>query len=361
MTLSLKYYKNLDDYITLIKNNEWIYNIKRDIKYSFDPSLYIDNYIGPKSDILKNDLKLLFQLLDFKFVSIEEFLQNIYNKFDLLLENDDGITNYILFQTISTKSNMWMNMLFLHYLIDKNKLDDFKHRLYFVAKPKTKLGDNLPIQKYTLLYLDDGLYSGQQAGGLINSYKDELGEYYERTIIISYMTNLAKKNTENKPNIYYTIPMKTFDENIYKDKIIEWKNKNKLDKFFIINKKDTLNIFEHKVADNQSIPTNFINNTPVIKGNITPYYKLDTFEIIDLLDFSIKENLVNHLIIPCANPRIIDNTSKNVCYSRYYKAYIINNEELKKFIDNSSGKFAGGYYNKYLKYKSKYLELKKHI
>lgn len=84
MTLLLKYYKNLDDYITLIKNNEWIYNIKRDIKYSFDPSLYIDNYIGPKSDILKNDLKLLFQLLDFKFISIEEFLQNIYSKFDLI-------------------------------------------------------------------------------------------------------------------------------------------------------------------------------------------------------------------------------------------------------------------------------------
>ena len=29
--------------------------------------------------------------------------------------------------------------------------------------------------------------------------------------------------------------------------------------------------------------------------------------------------------------------------------------------NNSSGKFAGGYYNKYLKYKSKYFELKKHI
>lgn len=260
-----------------------------------------------------------------------------------------------------------MNMLFLHYLIDKNKLDDFKYRLYFVAKPKTKLGDNLPIQKYTLLYLDDGLYSGQQAGGLINSYKDELGEYYERTIIISYMTNLAKKNTENEiiPNIYYTIPMKTFGENIHKEKIIEWKNKNKLVNFFIIDEKETLNIFEHKIADNLSIPTDFINNTIVLNYDFIPYFNLtDTKTINNILfkiDYSIKENPVNHLIIPCANPRVIDNTSKNVCYSRYYNSYNINNKEFTNFINNSSGKFAGGYYNKYLKYKSKYLELKKHI
>jgi hypothetical protein len=177
------------------------------------------------------------------------------------------------------------------------------------------------------------------------------------------MTNLAKKNTENKiiPNIYYTIPMKTFGENIYKEKIIEWKNKNKLDKFFIINEKDTLTIFEHKIADNQSIPTDFINNTSVINENIISYYKLDTFEIIDSLKFSIKDKAINHLIIPCVLPRIIDNTSKNVCYSRYYKAYNIKSKEFTNFIKNSSGKFAGGYYNKYLKYKSKYLELKKHI
>lgn len=144
----MKYYKNIDDYIQIVNDNEWIYNINKNTIYKFDPSFYINNFIGPKSEIIKNDLKLLFELLDFKFIPIEEFLENIYKKFNLFIENDNGKTNYILFQTKETKSNMWMNMLFLYYLISKRKIDEYKNRLFFVAKPKTKLGDNLPKQNY---------------------------------------------------------------------------------------------------------------------------------------------------------------------------------------------------------------------
>jgi PhoPQ-activated pathogenicity-related protein len=66
---------------------------------------------------------------------------------------------------------------------------------------------------------------------------------------------------------FYIEKIKSFIDlsNYDKEIIINWLNNNKFDKLFNLDLlKQSLTIFEHKMADNLSIPTYLINNTKTI-------------------------------------------------------------------------------------------------
>lgn len=356
-------------YIDLLKDNDWIYNIKNPIKYNYNPSHYINNYLGPKSDILKEDLKLFFNDLNIKFITINDFINNMYELFQLFINDDNGIDEYLLLQTDKNKSQMWLNLLFIHYLKNTGNIDNFKNRLHFVSMVKynaMSYGEILPNKMYNLLYLDDGMYSGTQSSGNIVNIKKICNIKTVNTI--GYLTNEAKKILEQNNDIkFYYKNMIMFKENENYDKINKWLNNNRLNQKFNIRKNHVLNIFEHKMADDASIPINLINKTMILKQDFEPYYRYNTNIEYGKLefekDFYINENSFNHLIIPCAIPRISsEGSSGAICYPRYYtlNRYCIKNNDLLKFIEqNNTTK--GGYYKKYLKYKNKYIKLKKII
>lgn len=176
--------------------------------------------------------------------------------------------------------------------------------------------------------------------------------------MIAYITYEGKKLLQNNNNIiFYNKNILMFKDNKNYEKIHKWLNNNLFNLQFKIRKNHSLTIFEHKMADDASIPINFINNT-----EISIYYRYNTNEEYGKLyyniDFSINKNNFNNLIFPCAKPRILsEGSSDNICYPRYYtlNKYCIKNNELYMFIEQNNN-IRGGYY---YKYKNKYLILKK--
>lgn len=191
-------YIEIDEYIKLLNDNPWISNINIDKKYEYNYRKYIDNYIGEKSYILKNDLQIFFSILDINFIKIEDFLNKMYDLFDNFIKTDDGIKNYILLQSKLEKSNTWMYLLFIEYLIKTKYIDKIKNRLFITSlvgnKVENPVGFDLDLShKYTLLIIDDCSYTGNQINNRINSIfnsnsKTFISTSIDNIIIISFMS-----------------------------------------------------------------------------------------------------------------------------------------------------------------------------
>lgn len=339
------------------------YKINNQIKYNYEPKYYINNYIGLKSHILQDDFQNFFNDLDIQFIKINDFIKNMFELFQIFINNDNKVDEYILIQTDKNKSQMWLNMLFLYYLTLTDNFIKFKDRLHFISITKynkKSFGKILPIKtSYNLLYIDDGIYSGTQSSSNISNFKKI--QNINKIYVIAYITYEGKKLLQNNNNIiFYNKNILMFKDNKNYEKIHKWLNNNLFNLQFKIRKNHSLTIFEHKMADDASIPINFINNT-----EISIYYRYNTNEEYGKLyyniDFSINKNNFNNLIFPCAKPRILsEGSSDNICYPRYYtlNKYCIKNNELYMFIEQNNN-IRGGYYYKYKKYKNKYLILKK--
>jgi len=279
--------------------------------------------------------------LNLEMISLEKFYETMEKQFDVFIEKDkENKKKYLLLLPQIGKSNFWVSLLFIKYLLEKDYYSEIKDRLIIVKKYSKKIyiendqQQHLLNGKYVFLILDDASYSGSQFKNIINN-NQYLLNYCESIQIISWISQRAIDNI--KKNCRLEIPIIFPEINIKELKRIEIPKINGKDLYYI-NFFTNRTIFEHKMADDKSIPSDFINNTPLQKGT------------------------VYSLIQPC-NKRINDNSSISVCYTSIYKNIISNiPKNLETIFKNDDEyRMKGGYFEKYLKYKNKYLSLKNNI
>lgn len=336
---------NLDVIKEIILLNEIKPSIERR-KLDFDS--YLDkikeNEIASPGEV--EIIKNFILSLNLEMISLEKFYETMEKQFDVFIEMDkENKKKYLLLLPQMGKSNFWVSLLFVKYLLEKDYYSEIKDRLIIVKKYSKKiyieneqkacpLGQHLLNGKYVFLILDDASYSGSQFKNIINN-NQYLLNYCESIQIISWISQRAIDNI--KKNCRLEISIIFPEVNIKELKRIEIPKINGKDLYYI-NFFTNRTIFEHKMADDKSIPTDFINNTPLPDGT------------------------VYSLIQPC-NKRINDNSSISVCYTSIYKDIISNiPEHLKDIFKNANEyKMKGGYFEKYLKYKNKYISLKNNI
>lgn len=283
-------------------------------------------------------IKKFILSLNLEMISIEEFYETMNKQFDKFIEKDiENKKKYLLLLPQKGKSNFWVSLLFIKYLIEKNYYSEIKDRLIIVKKYSKKLhieNEHLLNGTYVFLILDDASYSGSQFKNIINN-NQYLLNYCDSIQIISWISQRAVDNI--KKNCRLEIPIIFPEINIKELNRIEIPKINGKDLYYI-NFFTNRTIFEHKMADDKSIPTDFINNTPLPDGK--------------------KYSLIQ----PC-DKKMNDNSSIDVCYSSIYKEIIFNIPEELKYIFESKDEYRmkGGYFEKYLKYKNKYIDLKKKI
>jgi hypothetical protein len=215
MDISRKFipkYIDILEYVNLLKNNDWISNIKIEKNYEYNYEFYLNNYIGEKSYLLKNDFKFFFDTINIEFVKISTFIFKINNLFEKFILDDNNLDNYILLQSKLSKSNMFMYLLFIDYLIKTNKFESFKDRIFLTAlvgnKVNNPIGNDLDLtKKYKLLIIDDCSYSGNQIKNRITTiFNDErktnIRNYIDEIIIISYMSSIAINNLDECKNTF---------------------------------------------------------------------------------------------------------------------------------------------------------------
>jgi len=387
------------------KYDLWVTNLKTTdnyVKENIDQTW--DNYYQKFSIILKNTFRYIsFNELYDRLKDMCDEIFNEFNNYDQIVFVIDG--NY-------NKSNTWIFLLCYNYLfVSYQELyNNTKNKFIFIniiKKNNNDYDDNSLI-----LHFDDMSYSGTQLyNGL---YKDNY-EYTNYYIFIPYITNSAYnlisekhikflENTQIIPNIIDDISnFKCDNYNLYFNNDTEIININQTDIDFFINDLNQTNensilykhffiynrttnvIFQHKIADNMSIPHYLYLTSPI------PYYQNSKRKPCSLLNnCNCNEEYNINDIIMCNDYGDSDcPIDINVCPITFYKTInytyddnnindILNNvrkfNELKfwddinllhilNYINNIQNEqkqqmITNKYYLKYIKYKKKYLNLK---
>ncbi len=352
---------------------------RQDYDLKLDSTTFKDNFMCSDSYIKTK----IFNIIDIiventQIIKFSEFITNLFEIFNkcIIMINDKIKTDikqkfYIYYsdynsimypygKILSDKSNYWVSVLFNYYVLSNNKLDDeILNNIFYIND--TYYIQQLKDNTSNILFFDDCIYSGVQMA--TNIYNLSIPKTYN---FLNFFNNKKKLSI---PNIYIYVPYiskygynnivkNTFDniKIIYKNYITnlsddDCKLYNKImlsdvdiidnDKnikslvkhYFNITKRHSLIIFEHKIADNISIPYLLYTKLPSNINNI-----IGTYEEKDITgnhskkEIKLENNKIEYMSLLQNCPE------NNDCFITDYK---------KK-----------DYYDKYLKYKNKYLQLK---
>lgn len=241
-----------------------------------------------------------------KFISIDYFKQKLYIVFERLLKKINDIdmiylpivyTKDMIIGNAKVKSNLWLALEFMYYMKNINIIKPTEYNLHIKCKNilNNKLinfwyyyGRNIRFnvrnKNIYIVLFDDCSYSGSQLSDFIDDVKRLNNVYICLPFISKYADSILNKKINiiknlNNNIINYIINEdqifnNLFDNMNYKDLIINYDmifydkylRRNTIFNFLGINDLHTPVYFEHKLADNLSIPQFFINDAPVLEN-----------------------------------------------------------------------------------------------
>lgn len=235
---------------------------------------------------------------------IKTFINNIKITIDLIKNKNDNSVIIIIPEEYF-KSNFWMTLIFFNHIKTHNE-DIFKKIKNIIINPFNLEQKN----DITYLFFDDVSYSGTQITQNIVNYNNVIvclgyanintikQKLYEETIETITIKNEGLINTLGVVNNNYIFISKNID-------FLEITNKEYYKEYKTIlnmmGMNDTsLTIFQHKIADNLSLATGILFNTPML--NIYKLFSeicnvLKNYTDINSLNYRFDENNTIHTIM----------------------------------------------------------------
>lgn len=304
--------------LLLALNRDWIVPEPR------NPTLKIKEYIQLHDPPLQPLLGRLFLELDIKIVPQFDFLDNFYdcvNEFLALMRSTaSDATVYIMGGREFGKSNMWLLLLFWQHV-----RTHFPFRIRVISENTTHL---LSLKKSDmLLFIDDCAYSGLQIS-------KQLSATHKNTIICPYVSNIAQRLFEQKrrEGCDITLIMRIAPSSTERASDLVLRAPHKTTSLFDLLEIDKASprvtwIFDHKIADTQSVPQPLFGLTPTVQINgPVDFQQGETQGTIHIASAPSKPTFP--LVHPCRA------TAYSPCYTAQYmeNAYVVTPELIRRIF-----------------------------
>jgi hypothetical protein len=414
-------YLTFDDIVKIINTNSENPAIQINMpKYrethpvlQLDKEKYLEKILAEfncDENILYTSMRNIIMHPSLRIINIEEFFIKLYIVFDNFIIKMNEIlstnkkSNFYFYGLSVNSSNFWLCLLFVKYLL-QNKYSHLYSHIFIVSINNNIIFED-DYENY-FITLDDCSYSGKL---LLKPISDVIlkGNYNGIICVLPFISSIAYKLIRDQGVIiiYDEIILSMNDDEDLKNTIIDntviLKSESGYYLFsnYMLHDIQSTNlpiIFEHKIADSYSIPQFFYNfgtTYPFIPPN-TKFYLIneegkknikENFDLLyNLSDYTeyhiehipikpIEQDLDyvykrNPLLKFCQNEtykteinklisKKFDYKNEKLCVGAIYKNNpIILSDDSRKNIETKKG--FNNKYIKYLKYKNKYLNLKK--
>ena len=364
-----------------IANRNWLHLPTDEIgTYNIDQSqvnkIYtqLDKSKASKSDIddAKKIIKKLIESIE--YINYNQYIEQLKKITSELINKmkEDYDNIYFIAEGDIDKSNTWVMMLFIDELLNRNFFDnnpDINKKINVssdIFNLYKYLKENVPTKKILFIFFDDMSYSGRQIELSLPNNKGEKNiPNFNIYLCMGYIGKTAIKTISENSN-FKIFPSTKIIDTLY-NRFLE--NNNDNDEYIKLYKKaidneskfysslqlyDNLSLiyFDHKIADVLSICQKLIyfGSYPLLSDG-------DSCMTIPLIKKCEEKNLKYAEGNNFCSKILLDISDENSCPVTYYKQhkYIDKNKNIITNIMNLKDSTK----NKYLKYKMKYLKLKK--
>jgi len=300
----------------------------------------------------------------------EEMIKLINNIIDIIEIRKDNYTYIILYMDIFDKSNTWLSFAFLYQLsLRPGLFEELKEKIILFTNEleykKNVHPDILFEHKNLVIIMDDGSYSGTQLTNNIISFDKDTTDVISGVCMLG---NVALNKLNNDLTEHKIITIEEYDKDEHPKYLIIYRNyydSSDFDRiitendisinannylkntFYLYTEMLSLFFSMHKLPDDLSIPYKLLvtNNFYITEGTYNFSYTNE----------DKTKNIIPHHFTDTGDFKCIGNLDDISIIKKYPKWY----KNIGEFIVNYfESKKESKYYNKYLKYKQKYINLK---